>query len=559
MKQHQLLIVTWLSDITSSVSQILKNNNYVFDSVSTPIEAINAIGKHAYKIVVLDSLLPGVNGYQLVKRLKSEPHGEYTKFVVLMNNIPRDRYDDVNRRWNIYALLKKPLKSDELLQVIKNAEAYDLPSEKLEMHSSESVEATLSELAGNLWTGKTTCYGKNGTVKEIYWDSGNPVFAMSSDENDRLDKWLLKTEQLTEDVLMSAYEIMDQRGKRLEDALLMLGAISEDNLETAISDSMTAIILDLFSWDGMEYTKEEKETGMKMLTSIKDSFPIILFEGIKRNTDIKGIKNKLESEGEIVGFIPDNIFNVEDFKFPHAYNRIVNLINGRRTIYELIAKSGLSQDDAYRFIYTLFLLKLIRLSAPDKEEKSAVISMPTIQRDTNKKTRFTGTLNDISIVELIQMLELNRKSGALQINDSKEIGWILFDKGKIVDAYYGDLTRLNAVYRILFLTEGEFEIKFKDIIGESRIDADVQTLLMEGLRLVDEIKRIGPMLGNLEKGFIVNKSHKFNTEEEKDELMRIFNGRNDALTSAFMLNPDPQIGFDIMTTLLKNNVIEEGK
>ncbi len=559
MRKHQLLIVAWLPDITSSINQILKDNNYVSDSVSTPIEAMNAVGKTTYKVVVLDSLLPGVNGYQLVKRLRNEPHGEHTKFIVLMRDLPKDKYEEVNRRWGTYALLKKPLKSEELLRVIQDAEACDLPSEKLEIRKSESVEAILSELASGLWTGKTTCYGKNGAVKEIYWDRGNPVFAMSSDENERLDLWLLRTGQVTESVMTSAYEIMDKRSIRLEDALIMVGALSEDSLEAAVSDNMMAMIVDMFSWDGMEYTKEEKDAGTKVLASIKDPFPIILFEGIKKKTDIEGLRSRLESEGEIASFIPDNILKVEDFKFPHAYNRLINLINEKRTINELIAKSGLSQDDAYRFLYTLFLLKLVRLSRPDKKEASAVISMPTIQSDASKKTRFMGTLHDISIVELIQMLELNRKSGTLQINDANEIGWILFNRGRIVDAYYGELTRLTAVYRILFLTEGEFEITFKDIVGESRIDTDVQVLLMEGLRIVDEVKRIEPIFGGLKKSYIVNTSHTFNTEEEKEELMRVFNGRNDLVTSAFMLNPDPQIGFDIMSSLLKDNVIKEVK
>lgn len=559
MQQHKLLIVTWLSDITNSIHQVLKNNEYVFDSASTPIEAMNAIGKYAYKVIVIDSLLPGVNGYQLVKRLRNTPHAENTKFIVFMNNIPHDKHEDVSKRWGIYALLKKPVKSDEMMHILKKAEAYDLPSEKLETHSSESAEAMLSELASVLWTGKTTCYGKDGIVKEIYWDSGNPVFAISNDENERLDKWLLKTQQVTEGVLKSAYDIMNKRGKRLGDALIMLGAISEDNLEAAISDNMKAVIMDLFSWDGVEYTKEEKVTGIKELTSIKDSLPVILFEGVKQRTDMERIKKKLESEGGIVSFMPDNIFNIEDFKFPHSYNRIMNLINGKRTIYELIAKSGVAQDDAYRFIYILFLLKFIKLGAAANEDKDGLGNMPKIQADPNRKTRFTGSLNDISIIELIQMLEFNRKSGALQINDAHEIGWLLFNKGRISDAYYGDLTRQNAVYRILFLTEGEFEIKFKDIVGDARIDIDTQTLLMEGLRLLDEIKRIEPTFGNLKKRFMINSSHRFNAEEEKEELSRIFNGKNDILTSAFMLNPDPQIGFDIMNTLLKNNVIEEGK
>ena len=55
----------------------------------------------------------------------------------------------------------------------------------------------------------------------------------------------------------------------------------------------------------------------------------------------------------------------------------------------------------------------------------------------------------------------------------------------------------------------------------------------------------------------MNPSHEPSTNAEKEELMRIFNGKNDLLTSSFLLNPDPQTGLDIISTLLKNNVIKE--
>ncbi|MGB9735484.1 MAG: DUF4388 domain-containing protein [bacterium] len=557
MKQHQLLLVTWLSDVKDSVETSLKNNKYNFDSVTTPIEAIDAIGKYPYKVVILDSLLPGVNGYQLVKRLQETPHGKYARFIVFMNNIQPDKIPAVEERWGIHKLLKKPIDIDELLTSLREAEAYDLPSEKLEVHTVECCEELFADLAYSLWTGKLTCYGDDDTVKEIYWYGGNPVFAISNNENERLDKWLLNKKLISENVLKPAYDIMNKRGKRLGDALIMLGVISEEDLERAISDNMKAIILNMFSWKNIRYTKEENIAGIKELISIRETFPVILFEGVNRELDINYVKNKLESKGEVISFNPDNIFNIEDFRFPHSFNRLMTLINGKRTVYELIGKSGLPHDSVYKFIYTLYLLRFIRFGTVNEDKKNIPISVSNLSAEASKKTRFTGNLQDVSIVELIQMLELNRKSGTIQINDTNEIGWLLFDKGRIIDAYYGDLTRESAVYRIILLTEGEFDIRFKDVVGEPRISVDTQTLLMEGLRILDELKRLEPVFGSFKKRYIVNTSHRFATEDEKDELMRIFNGKNDLLTSSFLLNPDPKTGLDIITTLAKNQIIKE--
>ncbi|MCL4469365.1 MAG: hypothetical protein M1591_10600 [Deltaproteobacteria bacterium] len=75
--------------------------------------------------------------------------------------------------------------------------------------------------------------------------------------------------------------------------------------------------------------------------------------------------------------------------------------------------------------------------------------------------------------------------------------------------------------------------------------------------MLDEVKRIEHLFGSFKKRLVVNPSHEPSTEAEKEELIRIFNGKNDLLTSSFLLNPDPQTGLDIISTMLKNNVIKE--
>ncbi|MCL4478077.1 MAG: DUF4388 domain-containing protein [Deltaproteobacteria bacterium] len=557
MRSHQLLVVVWQKDIREQLGKLLSNNSYIYDIADSPTKALDAIHKYTYKLVIVDSLLTGLNGYQLVKRMKNTPHGGDAKFIVLMNDIPETKYDDVKKRWGVFGLIKKSVSENDFISLIKIAETYELPSEKLEKQQVTSVEEVLSELAHILWTGKTSFYKEGGIIKEIYWDAGNPVFAISNNDDDRFDKWLVNQGIASASTIDAATDIMNKTGKKIDEALIMLGAINDDTREQIVSDYMKGLIVDMFSWEKAEYTKEEKHSGIKELTSIKEQFPIILFEGINAKNDIGGIKEGIEKAGGIAIFTVDNIFNVENFKFPSSFNRIMNLINGKRTVYELIAKSGIIPEDGYKFIRTLFLLKIIDLKPSTADTTSGLVNLHRIQANGDRKTKFIGNLHDISISELIQMLELNRKSGAMQINDGHEIGWLLFDKGKIIDAYYGDITHESAAYRILCLTDGEFDIKFKDVVGEPRINTDTQTILMEGLRLLDEIRRLEPMVGDLKKRFKINQEYNFNTEEEKEEISRIFNGKNDILTSAFLLNPNPQQGFDIISTLQKSGVIKE--
>jgi CheY-like chemotaxis protein len=121
------------------------------------------------------------------------------------------------------------------------------------------------------------------------------------------------------------------------------------------------------------------------------------------------------------------------------------------------------------------------------------------------KASFAGNLSDMGVVDLVQTLEMGKKSGALHVKSRSGMEAVCyFKEGRILDCELGKLTGENAFYRLLNWQEGEFAIEFKPIEREERIPVSTQGLLMEGMRRIDEWGRIVEQLPALDKVFEID-------------------------------------------------------
>ena len=111
-------------------------------------------------------------------------------------------------------------------------------------------------------------------------------------------------------------------------------------------------------------------------------------------------------------------------------------------------------------------------------------------RQSLSKTRFTGSLGDMGLVDLLQTIEISRKSGVLEVHAGQRTGMMTFREGQILDAELGSLHGERALYRILLFSEGDFEIDFRPVKTEQFIRTPTQGLLMEGMRRLDEWGRL---------------------------------------------------------------------
>ena len=111
-----------------------------------------------------------------------------------------------------------------------------------------------------------------------------------------------------------------------------------------------------------------------------------------------------------------------------------------------------------------------------------------------------GSLSQMNVIDLMQSLEMGRKSCQLTLTKDGDKCEVFFVEGQVKHATYGSLVGDEAVFKVLRWTGGSFELDFEGKTDKETTQLNTQGLLMEGLRLLDESAREGGGEGAVPSG-----------------------------------------------------------
>ncbi len=117
------------------------------------------------------------------------------------------------------------------------------------------------------------------------------------------------------------------------------------------------------------------------------------------------------------------------------------------------------------------------------------LQLEKLQKRAVRPGVIQGRLEEMSILDLMQSLEMGQKSCQLTIRRAGETCELFFAAGQCADARAGSIEGEEAVYQAVRWTDGEFEIDFNSAPTRTIISRSTTGLLMEGLRLMDEGQR----------------------------------------------------------------------
>jgi len=145
-------------------------------------------------------------------------------------------------------------------------------------------------------------------------------------------------------------------------------------------------------------------------------------------------------------------------------------------------------DGVEDFIAKPFLAKdLVRLAKKIVDR----LHLEKLQKRASRPGVIQGRLEEMSMIDLMQSLEMGQKSCRLRVQKGGESGELFFSGGQCRDAKSGSIIGDAAVYKVLLWTEGEFEIDFNAANASNNTTTTRNTtgLLMEAMRLMDEANR----------------------------------------------------------------------
>jgi response regulator RpfG family c-di-GMP phosphodiesterase len=98
----------------------------------------------------------------------------------------------------------------------------------------------------------------------------------------------------------------------------------------------------------------------------------------------------------------------------------------------------------------------------------------------------SGSLQEMGLPDIVQVLWHGRKTGSLKITAAKERGEIHFVEGQIFNALWGTVRGAEAFYAMVRLKAGDFVLDPNFKAPQQVIQESPEALLLEGMRLLDE-------------------------------------------------------------------------
>lgn len=154
---------------------------------------------------------------------------------------------------------------------------------------------------------------------------------------------------------------------------------------------------------------------------------------------------------------------------------------------DIVEKLKPMEEEVADFIAKPFLIKDAVLRVKRVLDK---IRLQKISSEATGGSKVRGSLAQMNVIDLLQSLEMGRKTCSLTLTSGDEKSVMFFSEGQINDAQYGPMTGDEAVYKALrWVDSGNFEIDFDARSSSQTTTRSTQGLLMEGLRLLDESAR----------------------------------------------------------------------
>ena len=175
-KPADILIVDDEKNIRSSLRGILEDEKYTVEDVESGEKAVEAVKKNYYRVIFLDVLLPGIDGIDTLKQIKS---ASPESIVLMMSGHATVDMAVEATRHGAYSFFEKPLGPEKILHELKLLKAQKTIKSEVE---ALRKQADYGEMIGNSQRlqelkriiarisptdGRVLITGDNGTGKEL--------------------------------------------------------------------------------------------------------------------------------------------------------------------------------------------------------------------------------------------------------------------------------------------------------------------------------------------------------------------------------------------------------
>jgi len=196
-------------------------------------------------------------------------------------------------------------------------------------------------------------------IKHVYFIFGMPIFATSSDPNDRTGRLLIKMKKITPEELELVLAESRSQNKKLCTFLVEKGKLTPDELIEVVLRQVENIILSVFEWEEGKLEFEEKEIEDEDIITLNISAANVIMEGVRTKFTIPRLKKVIQSPWGVYRLSDDPRYRFRELRLKPHETKIISSIDGKKNLCELQEELNISDEDFLKSIGGFSLLKLI--------------------------------------------------------------------------------------------------------------------------------------------------------------------------------------------------------
>lgn len=223
-------------------------------------------------------------------------------------------------------------------------------------------------LSSDQKTGVLQISGGGNTAK-IFIKSGFIVYATSSQQEFRLGHLLKSEGVLSDEKLQECLQLAEEKNQQVGRVLVEQGYISRSSLKDFLHLQAEEILYDIFLWEAGDFEYTDTPINIKEKLFIPLNPMGIIMEASRRIDEQSIIKREIPGE-QLIFKISQKMGETEKLKLTKNERRILSLMDGNRTVKQVINDSGYAEPATYKIIYSLKMTGFIEKTW--KEESDVV-------------------------------------------------------------------------------------------------------------------------------------------------------------------------------------------
>jgi DNA-binding response OmpR family regulator len=115
-KKYRVMLVDDEQDITTIFKMGLENNQFVVTTFNDPVEALSEFRPGLYDLLILDIRMPGMNGFQLYRKIRDVDNKVKVCFLTAFDESRREFRTSFPFLEEVKCYLKKPITVRDLVK-----------------------------------------------------------------------------------------------------------------------------------------------------------------------------------------------------------------------------------------------------------------------------------------------------------------------------------------------------------------------------------------------------------------------------------------------------------